>query len=369
MKCKLGDYISLVEERNSDDFYSDKSVVGISTKKEMISTKANLEGVKLTNYKLFPPNCFAYVPDTSRRGEKISLAYNNTDEVFIVSSISIVFEVSKNVKLNSEYLYMYFNRPEFDRYARFNSWGSAREVFSWDDMCDIDVDLPPIDIQEKYVAVYKAMVSNQKAYEKGLEDLKLVCDATIEKLRRELPVVGIGTYITRQNSRNLENINKNVLGLSTEKRFRNPHTTVNKNNLEKYKLVEENWFAFVPTTDTWKVFAFGLNKNKGQIIVSPIYEVFSIIDEEVLLPEYLAMWLKRKEFDRYARFNSWGSARENFTFDDLANVKIPIPTLKIQKSIVDIYNAYITRREINDKLKVKIKDICPILISGSMKEV
>lgn len=237
MKCKLGDYISLVEERNLDDLYSDNSVVGISTKKEIISTKANLEGVKLTNYKLFPPNCFAYVSDTSRRGEKISLAYNNTDEVYILSSISIVFEVSKNTKLDSEYLYMYFNRPEFDRYARFNSWGSAREAFSWDDMCDIEIDLPPVDVQEKYVEVYKAMVSNQQAYEQGLEDLKLVCDATIEKLRRELEVKPIGHYLTQVDIKNLDRSVKLALGVNVDKEFI-PAKRV-ADNIEGTRIVKE----------------------------------------------------------------------------------------------------------------------------------
>ncbi|HBI2148529.1 TPA: restriction endonuclease subunit S, partial [Listeria monocytogenes] len=96
--------------------------------------------------------------------------------------------------------------------------------------------------------------------------------------------------------------------------------------------------------------------------------VFSITDSNKVLPEYLAMWFKRKEFDRYVRFHSWGSARENYNFEELKQVKIPIPDINIQKSIVDIYNAYIVRREINEKLKAQIKDICPILINGSIKE-
>src|SRR5699024_8538736 len=137
-------------------------------------------------YKIVNPNTFAYVTVTSRNSNKITLAYNGTENTYIVSSSYIVFEVSKPKILNSEYLFIFFNRPEFDRYTRFNSWGSARETFTWDDMCDIEIELPPIKIQKKYVAVYKSMLKNQEVYEKGLEDLKLVCDATIEKLRREM---------------------------------------------------------------------------------------------------------------------------------------------------------------------------------------
>nr|WP_279293354.1 restriction endonuclease subunit S [Enterococcus cecorum] len=82
----------------------------------------------------------------------------------------------------------------------------------------------------------------------------------------------------------------------------------------------------------------------------------------------MALWLSREEFDRYARFHSWGSARENFTFDDMKRVEIPIPELSIQKSIVDIYTVYKERKEINEKLKAQIKNICPILIKGSIEE-
>ena len=146
---KLGKYIEPSDLRNSDGQFGEETVVGLSTQKQMITTKADLTGVSLNNYKLFPPGYFAYVPDTSRRGDKMSLAYNNTDNTFLVSSISVVFGVSDEDQLCADYLYMYFNRPEFDRYARFNSWGSARETFSWEDMCDMDIFLPAIDIQKK----------------------------------------------------------------------------------------------------------------------------------------------------------------------------------------------------------------------------
>ena len=191
-KYKLGELIELSEERNFDGQITIHSVRGISTKKEFIETKADMDGVSLNSYKIVYPNFFAFVPDTSRRGDKISLSINKSNNVFLVSSISIVFKISRTHILLPDYLFMYFNRPEFDRYSRFNSWGSARETFSWEEMCDIDIVLPPIEIQKKYVDVYNSMVENQTAYEKGLEDLKLVCDGYIENLRRNLPCEKIG---------------------------------------------------------------------------------------------------------------------------------------------------------------------------------
>ena len=173
-KYKLGDLIELVDERNFDNFFRADSVVGLGTKKEIISTKADLDGVSLTSYKLFPPQSFAYVPDTSRRGDKISLALNTDEKTFLVSSISIVFKVKREDILLTDYLFMYFNRAEFDRYTRFHSWGSARESFTWSEMCDIEITLLPLDVQEKFVAVYNSLIENRKVYERGLDDLKLV---------------------------------------------------------------------------------------------------------------------------------------------------------------------------------------------------
>lgn len=92
------------------------------------------------------------------------------------------------------------------------------------------------------------------------------------------------------------------------------------------------------------------------------------MDENKLLPEYLSMFFNRTEFDRYARFHSWGSARETFTWDDLIKVKIPIPEIAIQKSIVDIYNVYKQRKKLGEELKAQIQNICPILIKGSIEE-
>lgn len=366
-KYKLGDLIEQSDERNSDNKFTLDNVKGISIQKIFIETKANMEGVSLTPYKLVQSDNFAYVTVTSRNGEKITIAHNITDDTYIVSSSYIVFYVKRTDLLLSDYLFMYFNRPEFDRFSRFNSWGSARETFIWEDFCDIDIDLPPIDIQQKYVDIYNAMVLNQECYERGLEDLKLTCDAYIENLRRKIPCEEIGPYITRQDIRNGENGTKNVMGVSTSKEFREPTSKVNRNELSNYKVVKPRQISFVQTTHNEKVFCNAFNNTDEDIVVTSVNEVF-YTDESRLLPEYLVMFFNRTEFDRYARFHSWGSARETFTWDDLIKARIPIADINIQKDIVDIFTVYKERKNINNRLKAQIKDICPILIKGSIEE-
>ena len=257
----------------------------------MIATKANLDGVSLTSYKLLPPYHYAYVPDTSRRGDKISLGYNTTEQTFLVSSISVVFRVSDFANLNSDYLYMFFNRPEFDRYTRFNSWGSAREAFSWDDMCDISIDLPPLAIQEKYVVVYNAILANQRGYENGLDDLKMICDAYIERLRRETPHTAIGSYLELCDDRNTDLAYglDSVKGVSIEKRFIETKADMGGVSLKPYQIVEPDAFAFVTVTSrNGEKISLAHNDSDDTYICSSSYVVFKIHKKDMLLPSWSA---------------------------------------------------------------------------------
>ena len=363
-KYKLGELIELTDERNSSGRYSLEDVKGISTEKNFIETKANMDGVSLDSYKVVNYGEFAYVPDTSRRGDKIALGFNSDSNSILISSIYTTFKCKRNDVLSPEYLFMFFNRPEFDRYARFNSWGSARETFSWEDFCDIDITLPSIEQQRKYVDVYLALQNNLAAYQSKVEELKLVCDGYIEELRRKIPCEKIGEYIERYSEKNIDKAIEDVVGLSTEKKFRVAQSRVNRNELGGYKIVHPLDIAYVPTTDTWKVLAFAVNNLEKDVVVSPIYEVFKTKGK--LESDYLAIWLKREEFDRYARYNSWGSARENFTFEEMQNVEIPIPDISVQREIVNIHKCYIERQRIAEALKEQLKNICPVLIRGSL---
>lgn len=363
-RYKLGELIEQSDERNKDDVFTSDDVVGLSTQKMMIETKADLEGVKMSSYKVFPQNYFAYVADTSRRGDKISLVFNNKKRTFIVSSISTVFRVNMPELLSSEYLFMYFNRPEFDRYARFNSWGSARETFDWSDMCDIDIDLPPLPIQEKYVAIYNGLLKNQQSYERGLEDLRLVCDAYIENLRKTIVPEEIGPYIEEINIRNINNM-QNIQGVESESAFCETRANTIGLNISNYKVVKKDQFAYNPSRINLGSIAL---RTKDVCVVSPMYIVFEVKSKDKLISEFLMIWFGRREFQRSTLFYATGSVRDTFDFNLMREIKVPIPEIKIQQSIANIYKVYKKRKEINEQLKKQIKDICPILIKGSIEE-
>lgn len=368
-KVKLGQFIKQSDSRNSELLFGEDAVVGISTQKDLIPTKANLNGVSLSSYKIVKPNEFVYVPDTSRRGDKIALALNTTNSTFLVSSIYTVFYVDDTDRLLSDYLFMFFNRTEFDRYARTNSWGSARETFNWEDMCDIELDLPDLPTQEKYVAIYKAMQANQQSYERGLEDLKLACEGYIKELRQTAPIKPIREYLIEANIRNDMGLPlDSVRGLATSKEMIPTKADMNGVSLKNYKVVSPRQIAYVPDTSRrGDKLSLGFNDSDKSVLVSTISVVFGT-DHNYLLPEYLMLFLTRAEFDRYARFNSWGSARETFTFDDLGEMKIPIPSVGIQQAVVQVFTVYKKRNSICERMKSQLSAICPILIRGSLSD-
>lgn len=268
-----------------------------------------------------------------------------------------------------EYLFLYFNRVEFDRYARTNSWGSAREYFWFEDMENIEIEIPDLPTQQKYVSIYKAMVANQQAYERGLEDLKLTCDAYIENLRRRIPCERIGRCITECNAKNDIGLTLDfVRGISTDKEFIDTKANMDGVSLSNYKIVSPNEIAFISDTSRrGDKISLAINSSKETYLVSSISTVFRT-NSDHLIPQYLFLFFLRSEFNRYSRFHSWGSARETFDWDAMCDVQIPIPDIEIQKSIAEMYTVYNKRKKINEQLKAQIKNICPILIRGSLED-
>lgn len=181
---EIGPYIEQCDERNSENLYTQDDVRGISTDKKFLPTKANLEGVSLTSYKVVNPMDFAYIADTSRRGDKIALALNTTDDKILISSIYTTFKSKDLSKLLSEYLYLMMSRSEFDRYARFHSWGSARETFNWEDMCRVAIPLPSIEEQQAIVNIYKCAAECKRIAEEVDKLSREICPALMQKAIR-----------------------------------------------------------------------------------------------------------------------------------------------------------------------------------------
>lgn len=368
-KIRLGDYIVRSTKNNRELKYGADLISGVTSQGVFAVPKGDPIDVNLKPYKIVNDGAFVYNPTRLNLG---SIAYR-TDGLCIVSHLYMVFYLNEAGKkiINPLWLYIYFRRDEFLREVTFRNFGSQRPEFNFEDMSDIIIPLPNLPTQQKYVDIYNAMVANQQAYERGLEDLKLTCGAYIEDLRRRMPCERIGKYIEPTDTTNVDlqyGIN-DVRGISIEKKLIETKADMEGINLSPYLLIQPNEFSYVTVTSrNGGKISIALNDSNKTYICSSSYVVFKSKDMEELLPQYLMLFFSRAGFDRYARFHSWRSARETFTWNDLIDVKIPIPDIAIQKSIAEMYTVYNTRKRINERLKTQIKDICPILIKGSLEE-
>ena len=175
----LGEYIRQVDIRNKEG--KKENLLGVSVQKQFIQSIANTVGTDFTKYKIVKKGQFTYIPDTSRRGDKIAIALLEDYEEGLVSNVYTVFEVIDTEKLLPEYLMLWFSRPEFDRYARFKSHGSVREVMDWEEMCKVELPVPDIEKQRKIVKAYKTITDRIALKQKINDNLVAVGTASIQK--------------------------------------------------------------------------------------------------------------------------------------------------------------------------------------------
>ena len=186
----LGEYIRQVDIRNKEG--KKENLLGVSVQKQFIQSIANTVGTDFTKYKIVKKGQFTYIPDTSRRGDKIAIALLEDYEEGLVSNVYTVFEVIDTEKLLPEYLMLWFSRPEFDRYARFKSHGSVREVMDWEEMCKVELPVPDIEKQRKIVKAYKT-ITDRIALKQKIND-NLV--STLQSIYKKMFLESQNTYMT-----------------------------------------------------------------------------------------------------------------------------------------------------------------------------
>ena len=175
----LGDFIRQVDVRNTDG--KEENLLGVSVQKMFIPSIANTVGTDFTKYKVVKRGQFTYIPDTSRRGDKIGIAILTDYDEGLVSNIYTVFEVKDENELLPEYLMLWFSRPEFDRYARFKSHGSVREIMDWDEMCKVELPVPSIDKQRSIVKAYQTITERIELKRRINDNLEATAQAVFQE--------------------------------------------------------------------------------------------------------------------------------------------------------------------------------------------
>lgn len=364
-KYKIGELISLIDERNNLGI---RRFYGININKEFMPTLAQTDGLDETKYKVVRKNRFVFSGMQTGRDECIRISMYSGEEPILVSPAYLTFEVTALDIINPMYFFMIFRSSEKDRLGWFLSDSSIRANLDWKVFCDIEITLPPLDVQQKFVDIYIGMVENQQSYEQGLEDLRLTCEAEINEIKHTATRVSTKELLGEVDNRNSDEAIKEIHGINITKSFMPSVASVNEGSIKNYKLVQNGQFAYSSMqTGRDECIRIALYNGEKPIIVSPAYSVLEVISNKAVA-EYIMLWFSRKEIDRYGAFCSDASIRANLDLKRFYEFEIPLPSVEKQKAISEIYNAYIMRKEINEQLKAQIKDICPILIKGSLEE-
>ena len=354
--------LKIVDNRNYD--LSVTNLLGINITKNFMPSVANVSGTDLSNYKVIKKGQLAYSAMQVGRDEVVRLVLYTFEEPAIISPAYLVIETNEE-ELLAEYLMMWFHRPETDRYGWFISDSSVRASLDYERLCEIKIPIPSIDEQKKYVAIYQSLLNNQKIYEKSLADLHLTCNEYLEKIKKIDNQIEMRKLIELVDLRNNDSKIDNLLGINVKKEFMLSKANVSVDNISNYKIIQNKQFVYssmqVGRDETVRV---GLYSKDEEAIVSPAYQVFKVIDENKLLPEFLMLWFYRDEFNRYGWFLSDSSVRASLEYEKFSEIKIPIPSIEEQRAIVKIYHTLETRKRINEQLKNSIKQLCPILMKG-----
>lgn len=373
---KLGDYIQPVDVRNSDLKVS--HLLGLSIDKCFIESIANTIGTDFRPYKIVKKGQFAYGPVTSRNGEKITIALLEEPECIISSSYA-VFEITDTSKLLPEYLMLWFSRPEFDRYARYKSHGSVREIFDWDEMCRVELPVPDIKEQQKIVNTYNAITNRIRIKQRINENLeKTICANYEGLLQNEPTAIGIiGDYAQVKSGYafksewwetegfkviKIGNIIENYVDLESCNK-------VSRENIEKSKEF------FVKTGDlliamtgatTGKI---GLVPYTDEIVsVNQRTGKFFLGDRPIEKVPYLfAMMLSSKVKKSISPDGDAGSAQDNLSADDIQNIEVDYPEKQKIDDFNDIYEKVIISMLENNKEITELNQLKQLVVSQISK--
>lgn len=356
---RLGDYISQRRENNSSLTYGVDLIEGVNSDGEFQPTKAITDNINLKPYKVVRHGDIVYNPSRLNIG---SLAYR-TGGMCIVSHLYQVFYIKEKYQsiLSAEFLTLYLRRSEFYRYVDYDNFASQRAEYNLRKLGELLIPLPSPAEQQKAVNVWRAFREIKVQNEAKAAPLMQLCQSYIQELKHKYPMQEIGPYIHRIDERNTDNKIKEVRSVSVTKNFNVTNAKVDKNNLSNYKIVRENQISFVQTTGNEKCLCAAINHLGFPIVVTSVNEVFET-DEKYLLADYLHLIFRRTETDRYARFNSWGSARETFTWEDMTRFAIPLPSIEVQQAIVNIYKCANEAKRIAEEADRLSREVCPALL-------
>lgn len=337
----LGNHIRLIDTRNRESI-TDR-VLGINIDKFFMPSVANVIGTDLSKYKLITKGKFACNPMHVGRDERLPVALYDEEKPAIVSPAYFMFEVIDNSILNEDYLMIWFRRPEFDRNCWLHTDGSVRGGITWDDICRLELPIPPIENQLEIVNSYKAITERIALKQKindnlaaTIQTIFLSCKQS-DTFKTYLPLNELVKTVNFRNKDNVYGID-DLMGVSLTKEFiKSPANTISL-DVSNYKIVKPFQFACnLMHVGRDKKVAVGMLTDADNVIISPAFTVFEIINNNVILPEVLVSWFSQSFFDNEVSYLASEGIRDGIKWDTFAQIPIFIPEFEIQTKIQNIY--------------------------------
>ncbi len=359
---RLGDYIEVYDVKNVDS--QDFPFCGMNKDKTFMPTVADTNELDNSKYKIVEKDVFVFSGMQTGRDVCIRLALYDKDNPILVSPAYTTFIIKDKSVILPEYLFIQFNRFQMDRYGWFLSDGSIRSNLDWNVFCDIMIPLPEPDIQQELVDTYNGLKALAEQNEALIKPLTEACQAYIVDCKKKYPQVELGEYLDFYFEKNSDCQITLEQGINIDKVFINPHRP--NSDLSSRIIVRKGQFAYCTQLNNENV---AIAYREGDdCVVSPVYKAFEIKQEykNQLLPEYLFLWLKRKEFGRFVYWRSVGSAYEFLQEENIREYKIPIPSPEVQQAIVNIYNCAEEAKKIANEAREKMKTLCPALVQRAI---
>lgn len=365
---KIGKFVERYSKKCGISDLTVDDISGINREKEFFEPSKQA-GADTSGYKIVPPDYFACNLMHVGRDVVLPVSLNHTSKNKIVSPAYTVFRIIDESIILKEYFFMFLKSDEKDRFFWFNTDSSVRDGMDWEDFCNVEFEVPSIEIQKKYVAVYQELQHNVEKLKSGIAECKRVCEIFIDKYCHEGEKTRIGDYIEQTDERNtdLKYAEEDVRGMTITKEIIPTKANITGTELSGFKVVYPGEFVYNPRTHGSKI-GLGFNQEQSPFIISWNNESFKVKDTNKIIPEYLYLLFCRSEWDREACFRSWGSSTEVFPWEELCDMKIVVPNIEKQKDIVEIYNAYIERQKTLEKMEGILRRIAPILIKGATEE-
>ena len=371
---QLGQFVRQVDVRNSEG--KEENLLGVSVQKKFIPSIANTVGTDFKKYKVVKKGQFTYIPDTSRRGDKIGIALLEDYEEGLVSNVYTVFEIIDEKQLIPEYLMLWFSRPEFDRYARFKSHGSVREVMDWDEMCKVELPVPPYEKQKEIVDGYKA-ITERIALKQKINDnlanqaLALFSDF-VSQLSKELEQRKLGDVIASANTGGDAIQKVPIVDYDTGIKCARVGDITNAREYASWafcnasKSVYDNYKLQAGDILVTRTATLGITQYISKDI-SAVYNNGLIrlkVNDTNALPLYIYWAMKTSDFLNYInQMNSATSVRPNMKIDYLLNYQLSIPSIEEQTQFTNAVEPLMKAISLNNDEILKLSEFQAIILT------